>query len=332
MSKLILLVVSLNLFSVLAFAQGNAFSFQGRLNDGANPANGRYDLQFKLFDAALGGTQIGPTVERPSVTLINGVFSTTLDFGAQAFQNPNSIFIEIAVRPFGSPNALTILGPRQQLTVVPFASRAQIATNADNAINANTAQNSLRLGGVLASDYLTAAQTNTGFIRNSTQTQTSSNFNISGTGVINGNLSVGGNLSLVGNQTVAGSSNLGTVQTSGNLTQSIAAYGAPKAMLYINLDGSILRCYNGVTGASTGNCGFISTRVLQGGYEIDFGFNITNKFIVMTPQAGGNSSRIGVDFSTANNFPTKIFVRCYFVNVASDINSTADNPFMIIVY
>lgn len=33
-----------------AWAQTTAFNFQGRLNDGANPANGRYDLQFKLFD------------------------------------------------------------------------------------------------------------------------------------------------------------------------------------------------------------------------------------------------------------------------------------------
>lgn len=40
-------------------AQGNAFNFQGRLNEGANPANGAYDLQFRLYDAIAGGTQIG---------------------------------------------------------------------------------------------------------------------------------------------------------------------------------------------------------------------------------------------------------------------------------
>ena len=42
-----------------AFAQGTGFNFQGRLNDGANPANGQYDLQFRLFNAVQGGTQIG---------------------------------------------------------------------------------------------------------------------------------------------------------------------------------------------------------------------------------------------------------------------------------
>ncbi len=36
-------------FLISAAAQGNAFSFQGRLNDGSNPANGSYDLQFRLI-------------------------------------------------------------------------------------------------------------------------------------------------------------------------------------------------------------------------------------------------------------------------------------------
>ena len=156
------------LLSGAMFGQGNAFSFQGRLNDGTNPANGRYDLEFKLFDAALGGTQIGPTVQRPNTVLINGVFSTTLDFGAVAFQNPSATFIEIAVKPTGSPNLLTILGPRQQLTVVPYASRSQNSTNSD------LAQNSLRLDGIAAGEYITRTGGGADFIRNSTQTQTNS--------------------------------------------------------------------------------------------------------------------------------------------------------------
>src|SRR5205823_840441 len=41
--------------SPTAFAQGSTFTYQGRLNDGANPANGHYDLIFALYDAASGG-------------------------------------------------------------------------------------------------------------------------------------------------------------------------------------------------------------------------------------------------------------------------------------
>ena len=109
-----------SMFVVLAaattFAQGTGFNFQGRLNDGTNPANGRYDLEFRLYDAVAGGSQISSPVLKPNSILVNGVFSTTLDFGAAAFNNPNSIFIEIGIRPNGSTNAYTILGLRAAIS------------------------------------------------------------------------------------------------------------------------------------------------------------------------------------------------------------------------
>jgi len=37
---------------------GTAFTYQGRLVDGAGPANGTYDLQFTLFDAVTAGAQM----------------------------------------------------------------------------------------------------------------------------------------------------------------------------------------------------------------------------------------------------------------------------------
>ena len=106
MRKLIFIFVLVLLIPAAALAQGNAFNFQGRLNDGTNPANGQYDLQFKLFDAITGGTQIGSTISRPATVLINGVFSVNIDFGAAAFINPNTVFIEIGVKPAGLANDL----------------------------------------------------------------------------------------------------------------------------------------------------------------------------------------------------------------------------------
>src|SRR5215831_11137709 len=47
-----------------AFAQGTAFAYEGRLNDGAIPATGSYDLSFALFDASSGGTQQGETITK----------------------------------------------------------------------------------------------------------------------------------------------------------------------------------------------------------------------------------------------------------------------------
>lgn len=66
-------------------AQTTAFTYQGRLTDGGAPASGLYDLQFKLFDAATGGNQVGATLTRDDVNVTNGAFSTSLDFGGAAF-------------------------------------------------------------------------------------------------------------------------------------------------------------------------------------------------------------------------------------------------------
>lgn len=139
--RVLFLIFCAVIFTGAVRAQTTAFNFQGRLNDGANPANGIYDLQFKLFDAIDGGTQISSTVDRPNLSLVNGVFSTTLDFGTLAFAGGGR-FLEISVRRTGSPSYM-LLGARQQILAVPLAV---------------TAKNSLSLGGVSASNY---AQLNT---------------------------------------------------------------------------------------------------------------------------------------------------------------------------
>src|SRR5260221_181087 len=63
-----------------AFAQGTAFTYQGQLNDGGNPANGSYDLTFALYGVSSGPGQIAGTVSRFATSVSNGVFTVTLDF------------------------------------------------------------------------------------------------------------------------------------------------------------------------------------------------------------------------------------------------------------
>ena len=65
----------------VAQAQTTQFTYQGRLNDGGNAANGAYDMQFKLFDALSAGAQVGSTVSLTSVNVSGGIFTVTLDFG-----------------------------------------------------------------------------------------------------------------------------------------------------------------------------------------------------------------------------------------------------------
>jgi len=45
-----------------AFAQGTAFTYQGRLNDSGIPANGSYDLTFSVWNAASGPAPVGGTL------------------------------------------------------------------------------------------------------------------------------------------------------------------------------------------------------------------------------------------------------------------------------
>jgi hypothetical protein len=110
------------IFAVSTAAQTTAFNYQGKLTSGGNPANGSFQMEFKLFDALSNGTQIGATVVNSSVSVAQGVFAVSLDFGANAFTGADR-FLEIAVkRNAGDP--LTILAPRQKLSSVPFAIRS----------------------------------------------------------------------------------------------------------------------------------------------------------------------------------------------------------------
>jgi len=52
---LLALLSTINLQLSTARAQGTAFTYQGRLNDGPNPANGTYDFQFQLATDPFGG-------------------------------------------------------------------------------------------------------------------------------------------------------------------------------------------------------------------------------------------------------------------------------------
>jgi hypothetical protein len=103
-----------------AFAQGTAFTYQGRLNDGGNPAGGIYDLRFTLYDAASVGTQQGGTVDVPDAPVTNGLFTVTLDFGGGVFTGA-ARWLDIAVRPGASVGTFTNLVPRQPITATPYA-------------------------------------------------------------------------------------------------------------------------------------------------------------------------------------------------------------------
>jgi hypothetical protein len=127
------------LISLSVNAQTTAFSYQGSLNTSGTPANGNHDFEFALFDASLGGSQLGSPQTRINVPVANGIFTVSLDFGSQ-FPGANR-FLEIRVRTSGG-GSFTPLFPRQQVTSSPYS------------INA------AQLGGVAASQYVVSGAAN----------------------------------------------------------------------------------------------------------------------------------------------------------------------------
>jgi hypothetical protein len=103
-----------------AFAQGTAYTYQGRLNDAGSPANGNYELQFYLRDALTAGSPVGATNTVAPVMASNGLFTVMLDFGPGMFTGAGR-WLEIGVRTNGSVGAYATLSPRQPLTPVPYA-------------------------------------------------------------------------------------------------------------------------------------------------------------------------------------------------------------------
>ena len=125
----LLLSILLMVAPASLLAQTAAFTYQGRLVDGSQPANGNYDLQFRLADSASSSNYVGVTVTNAAVTDSNGLFSVTLDFGASVFDG-SARWLEIGVRTNGSAGPYTVLSPRQSINRTPYATFANTAASA----------------------------------------------------------------------------------------------------------------------------------------------------------------------------------------------------------
>jgi hypothetical protein len=112
------LIVSITYTSLYAAPMGTTFTYQGRLGNGTNAAQGVYDLRFTLYDALSGGGVIAGPVTNTATGVTNGLFNVSLNFGA-AFDG-NARWLELGVRTNGG-DAFTALTPRQSLTPSPYS-------------------------------------------------------------------------------------------------------------------------------------------------------------------------------------------------------------------
>ncbi len=320
-----MLLIFITLGSIAIHAQTTEFSYQGFITDNNAPANGNYDLEFRLFDAATGGTLIG-TLQRSNVAVSDGIFGVVLDFGAFP---PTNRFLEIGVRPPGG-GVITTLAPRVKLLSTPYSTQARNAenaanavnaqnaqnavnaqnaansTNATNAQNAQTAQNALQLGGTPANQFVLGNDPrlsdprnplpgNANYIQNTTTPQGTSNFNVSGNGTAGG--------TLTGNVVSAISQfNIGNARVLAS-PGSFNFYAGPGAGTS-NTTGTL----NSFFGA---NAGFFNT---TGGSNTFVGFEAGRQ-----NNAGANNSYFGRDAGRLNNTGND---NSFFGNDAGQTNTT----------
>lgn len=177
--KILLCLLLIGGFSPVIFAQTSAFTYQGRLTDGAQAANGTYEMEFRLFGSLNGADQINSTITNNNVQVLNGIFTVNLNFGANAFAGADR-FLEISVKK-PAESAFTTLLPRQQIASSPYSLKTVSATFADSlsgacvgcvddakiasvsgakvtgaVANAVNATDSAQLGGVAANQYALA--------------------------------------------------------------------------------------------------------------------------------------------------------------------------------
>jgi hypothetical protein len=97
-------------------------AYQGRLQDNGSPANGVYDFRVNVWDAEVGGNQLGSTqvYDNPGIDVQDGIFTIYFVPGSanQVFTGGGR-WIQLEVSPDGL-NTYTTLD-RQPITNVPYA-------------------------------------------------------------------------------------------------------------------------------------------------------------------------------------------------------------------
>lgn len=117
-------LASLTLGAILAMATpaaaevASSFTYQGLLTLDDQPVQAATDFKFSLWTGEVGGTQVGTTIDM-TLTPERGVFTTSLDFGGDAF-NGGERWMQVEVRPAGTGSFDTLDG-RQRVTPTPYA-------------------------------------------------------------------------------------------------------------------------------------------------------------------------------------------------------------------
>ncbi len=147
-NKYALIVAVIAACTIIGHAQTTGFPFQGSFVDAGLPANGTYDLRFILYTDETGPVQVGNSFERLNYNVTGGTYSVNLDFGTMPFVTQELLWVHLAYRVSGSGSGYTYAAAREPLRPSPFALRANYATTAAFAQNADT------LGGLYSVSFV----------------------------------------------------------------------------------------------------------------------------------------------------------------------------------
>ena len=231
-----------------AIPSGTAFTYQGRLIDANNIADGLYDFEFRLFDDPSIGAQQGSTTDVNDLDVIEGYFTAVLDFGG-VFDG-DARWLEISVRPGSSTEDFSTLSPRQEVMPIPYAIFAEnAATDNDWMLSGNNMYSipsgNLGIGTTNPGEKLSIynAYFTANNIEDMLEIQRASTGAVQsgiGAGIIfrneldNGSMALSGRIaSVMEDPTFAGGS------TAGMLFETLASDGTMTDALYLDPDGKI---------------------------------------------------------------------------------------------
>jgi hypothetical protein len=147
-----LVIVIITMLCFRAWAVPGLISFQGRLTDaGGNALNGNYGMDFTLYDSA--GSSVWNEIQMVAVD--DGIYNVKLGavtpLNAGLFST-DELYLGIIIDG-------EIMSPRQRITSVAFAMRADDAEHATSATNANYADSAGTATSATNAEFATSAGT-----------------------------------------------------------------------------------------------------------------------------------------------------------------------------
>ncbi len=314
-SRLIFFVIAGLLAAETVHGQETAFTYQGRLNNGTNPANGRYNLVFTVYAVASKGSIVAGPITNSAVGVSNGLFAVTLDFGNGVFDG-NPRWLEIGVATNGS-GVFTELSPRQPLTPTPYA---MFANNASNLVGHLPAA---QISGTLSSAQISgtySAPVNFGNPGNTFSGAYSGAFAGNGAGLTNVNASTFGGLAPASYQPALGFTPLTPQQTTN--AANVTVQSATNAYLETstNIAQAIVRP---VTNALQQQLDSIITNAAHA--YISPNIPLVADYVAWTNQLDFVPSKAMVFFICTQNDPNTRYVTNDIVSVAATPGSTYIN-------